>query len=163
MQMQRSLVVYFSRTGYTKRIAEEIATRLDADIEAIEDVRGRAGIFGYVRSAREAYKRRAASIRPAGRSPGDYDLVVLGGPVWAGNMCSPVRAYLARHAGEIERIAIFTTLGGSGAENVLSQMTELSGCEPIARLAITDREIRQQRYATKLEKFVTALGLPKAV
>jgi flavodoxin len=47
--MSRVLVVYFSRTGYTKTVAEGVATRCGADVEAVRERRGRRGfsaIFG---------------------------------------------------------------------------------------------------------------------
>jgi flavodoxin len=160
--MQRTLVVYFSRTGYTRKIAEEIAGRCGADVEAIEDVRARAGIFGYLRSAREAYKKRLIELRPAAKNPSDYDLVILGTPVWASNVSSPMRAYLTAHRGELKRVAAFCTQGGSGAEKVLSDMAELCGRKPVASLALNDGEIKRRGHTEKLDQFLGTLALPKA-
>jgi flavodoxin len=160
--MPRTLVVYFSRTGYTRKIAEEIAGRCGADLEAIEDVRARAGIFGYLRSAFEAYKKRPIEIRPAVKNPSDYDLVIFGTPVWAGNVSSPMRAYLTPHRGDLKQVGVFCTQGGSGAEKVLSDMAELCGRKPVASVALNDGEIERRTYAEKLDGFLDAFALPKA-
>jgi multimeric flavodoxin WrbA len=53
-------------------------------------------------------------IDPASLQPRDYAVVVLGTPVWAGNMSSPVRAYINQHRAEIRNLALFCTQGGSG-------------------------------------------------
>jgi flavodoxin len=160
--MQRAVVVYFSRTGYTRKIAEEIAARCGADLEAIEDVRPRAGIFGYLRSAREAYKKLPIEIRPAAKNPSEYDLVILGTPIWAGNVSSPIRAYLTAHRAELKQVAVFCTQGGSGAEKVLNDMAELCGRKPVASLALNDGEIKRREYAEKLHRFLDSLALRKA-
>jgi flavodoxin len=157
----RVLVVFFSRSGYTRKIAEEIAARCGADLEAIEDVRTRAGLFGYLRSGREAYKKLPVEIRAPVRNPSDYDLVILGTPVWAGNVSSPMRAYLTAHGGELKRVAVFCTQGGSGAEKVINDMGGLCGRKPVTSLAINDREIKRNNYAESLECFFETLGLPE--
>ena len=117
--MVRAVVVYFSRTGYTRKIAEAIAARCGADIEGIQDVRDRSGIWGYLRSAREALGERLIDIRPPIRNPSDYNIVILGTPVWASNICSPMRAYVTTHREEFRQVAFFCTQGGSGAKKVL--------------------------------------------
>jgi hypothetical protein len=42
--------------------------------------------LGYWRSGREAYLKLAPNIEPAVHDPSSYGLVVLGTPIWAGNM-----------------------------------------------------------------------------
>ena len=43
----RSLVVYYSRTGVTKKVAEAISRKLGSDVEEIIDQRDRSGPKGY--------------------------------------------------------------------------------------------------------------------
>lgn len=156
--MNGLLTVYCSRTGFTRKIAEEIRARCGGELESIEDVRSRSGIFGYVRSAREALKKTTIAIRPGKAHPGEFDLVILGTPVWAGHMSSPMRAYLTGHKGEFKQVALFCTLGGSGATNVLAEMSALCGQKPVATLAVTDADIKRERYGSALDEFATAIG-----
>ena len=160
--MQKALVVYFSRTGFTKKIAAEITARLGADLDAIEDVRSRAGILGYLRSAREAFQKIAIEIKPGARNPVDYDLVILGTPVWAGHMSSPMRAYLRAHEGQLKRVAVFCTQGGSGADKVFEEIAGVCARTPVATLALNDGEIKRHRYDEKLARFLEPLALQKA-
>jgi flavodoxin len=161
-RMQRTLVVYFSRSGFTKGIAEEIAKRHGADLEDIKDTRPRSGLWGYLRSAREAFRKTLIPIQPAAKDPAGYELVVLGTPVWAGNVSSPMRAYLAAQRGRFKQVAFFCTQGGSGAEKVFVDMSELCARRPIASLALNDRDIKQGRYSAELDRFLGVLALPKA-
>ena len=50
----RTLVVYYSRSGTTRKIAEALSEALNANIEEIVEANDRAGFFGYVRSLVEA-------------------------------------------------------------------------------------------------------------
>ena len=54
--MSRILVVDYSRTGNTHLVAKAIAHVCGADLERIREVRSRRGLWGYLRSAREAMK-----------------------------------------------------------------------------------------------------------
>lgn len=160
--MNKILVVYFSRSGYTRQVAEQIATRLRADIESVREFRGRLGILGYLRSVREALQQRSVAIRTPAKNPSDYDLVIIGTPVWASNMCSPIRAYITAQMNGLGRVALFCTQGGSGALKVLGRMAELCGHRPVATMIVNDDEITKERYADKLNGFLKAIALPQA-
>ena len=51
--MNHVLVVYFSRTGHTRVLAEGIARALGADLEEIRDRTDRTGLLGWLRSGAE--------------------------------------------------------------------------------------------------------------
>jgi flavodoxin len=160
--MSRILVVYFSRTGYTRQIAEAIAHELGADVEWVQESKSRQGILGYLRSAREALQQRTVAIRAPGKNPSNYDLVILGTPVWASNMSSPIRAYIVAHRSALGQVALFCTQGGSGAMKALGKMTELCGHKPVATVILNDDEIVKDRYRDKLNGFLRAITLPRA-
>jgi flavodoxin len=157
-----TLVVFFSRTGYTRRIADDIATAVGADVENLREPAARSGIFGYFRSAREALRATAVELLPATFDPRDYNQIVLGTPVWASHVCSPIRAYIATHKDALGRVAFFCTQGGSGADKVFGEMAELCGRAPVATVAVNDRDIGRGEYGANLRQFVAALGVRKA-
>jgi flavodoxin len=156
--MQRILVVYYSRTGYTRTLAGEIAAAVQCDIERLDDGRDRSGVWEYLRCAREAIKHRTIEIRPPSYDPSGYDLVVLGTPVWAGHVCSPLRSYLVAHKGRLPEVAFFCTQGGSGSQKVFRDMAMLCGKAPVASLAITDRQIDNRTHSAELGAFVKAVA-----
>jgi flavodoxin len=160
--MSKILVVYFSRTGYTKKVAERVAGRCGADIEAISEPRGRSGFFAYFRSAREALKGKPAEINPLQHDLKDYDVVVFGTPVWAGHVSSPMRACLETHKASLRRVAFFCTQHRSGGEKVLEEMKAICGKRAETTLVVNDSEIRQASYEPKLDRFMHAVELPAA-
>lgn len=159
--MRDMLIIYFSRSGYTRRIAGELARRTGADCEAIREYRSRRGLLGYWRSAREGLRSLPVDIQQGEFDPRDYRLVVLGSPVWAGQMCSPMRAYIDRHRSEFTRVAVFCTQGGSGAPKVLRKMAALCNQQPVATTFFNDSEIDRGQYGDKLDAFAAALTGPR--
>jgi flavodoxin len=132
----KALVVYYSRTGATRRVAEELARQLGADLERIQDVRGRSGIFGFARSGREAIQRHLPEIREPALDPGQYQLVVLGTPVWAGTMSSPMRTYITRNRDRLRQVAFFCTQGGENTGRTFAEMAEVCGRSAAATLSL---------------------------
>lgn len=77
------LVVYYSRSGNNHKIAGELAQALGADIERLKEKTNRSGSVGYMKAGRDSMRKRPAELEPVSNDPANYDVVVLGGPVWA--------------------------------------------------------------------------------
>lgn len=155
--MSRTLVVYYSRSGATRAVANQLAALLDADAEEIVDPTPRRGVIGFLRSGIEARRRRVPPIAPSKRSPGDYDLVVVGTPIWAETLASPVRAYLRRHRGQFRALAFFCTRGGTGDHKAFLEMAEEAQLDPNAQLVVRDSELTTRGTALALHGFVAQL------
>jgi flavodoxin len=153
----RILVVYYSRSGTTRKLASSIAARLKADLEEICDYRNRSGPSGYLRSLVDAMTQSSVDIVPHGCDVASYDLVVVGTPVWAGSVSSPVRAYLAENRQQLRHVAFFCSLGGRGSESAFSQMRALVGKPPLAECKVTAREFRRGDEKSLLDDFVGKL------
>ena len=151
--MARTLDVYYSLTGHTRQIAQAIASARDADLEAIEDVVGRDTTLGRPRSAFEGLFGLRSDIREPRHDPREYDLVVVGTPVWSVRLSSPVRAYLSQQRDALERVAFFCTQGGLGGNWVLQDMARVSGRQPIARMVISESELNTPVAEEKVARF----------
>jgi flavodoxin len=152
------LVAYFSRTGHTETVAREISARTNADLAAIRDAETkRTGLGGYVRSGWQAFRGTKPPILPDTHTPADYDLVVIGTPIWNWRPSAPVRTYITQHVREFSRVAFFCTEGGSGDHRVFAEMQALCGCAPAATLAVKESEIKRCGYEAALDSFVRRL------
>lgn len=103
--------IYYSRTGNTKKAMEEIAEALDCECLSISDKLDRSGVRGFLRSGLDAmHKRTRAVSRPkCARALSDYQLVILGTPVWAGRCSSIIRGLLKRRGYEMQNVAYVIT------------------------------------------------------
>ncbi|WP_404712624.1 flavodoxin family protein [Sphingomonas sp. MMS24-J13] len=151
--MARILVVYYSRTGRTHDVALTIARGCGADTERIYDARPRGGLRGWIRSAWEAVLQRPAGILATNRNPADYDLVILGSPVWVGHLSSPMRRYLNTHCADIARAALFVTEGGRGGSGALAEMADYCEGSPLATVELRDEDLGSS-VSRRLDAFV---------
>lgn len=126
------LVVFYSRTGNTKKVAMKIAKILKADIDEIKDRKDRKGIKGWFIAGGDAYKNNLTEIN-ALKTPSKYSLVIVGTPIWAFTLTPPVRTYLLQN--KFKKLAFFSTSGGSGIKKTFAEM-EKSSKKPVAVLAI---------------------------
>ncbi|NCF66651.1 MAG: flavodoxin [Chloroflexi bacterium] len=157
--MSNTLVVYYSLTSNTRQIAEAIAAALDADLELIEDTFNRDTSLGRPRSAIEGLLGLRSSITPPKHDLSEYDLVVVGTPVWAARLSSPVRAYLSQQRASLKRVAFFCTQGGFGGKWALQNMAKVSGRRPIARMIIYASQLNKPVTGEKIAKFVSEIGM----
>jgi hypothetical protein len=88
---------------------------LDVDGEAMFQYADRSGPFGYLRPLIELVNRRPVSIVPTKYDTASYDLVIVGTPVWARSVSSPIRAYLAANASRLPLVAVFWSYRSPGA------------------------------------------------
>ncbi len=141
----KMLVLSYSRTGNTAKVAAAIAEKLQADREEIEDRCDRSGAKGYLRSAKDALFKKSTHIADLDKNPADYDTIVLGTPVWGFTVAPAVRTFVEEY-GEVlqkRRVAFFCTMGSSGAQKTFRVLGELLGKPPIATLALSERTVRR--------------------
>ena len=157
--MSNTLVAYYSFTGHTRQIAEAIAAAYDADLEAIEDAFNRDTSLGRPRSAIEGLLGLRSNIIPPKHDPSEYDLVVVGTPVWGARLSSPVRAYLSQQRASLKRAAFFCTQGGIGGNWALHNMAKVSGQRPIARMIISESQLNTPVAEEKIAQFISEIDM----
>ena len=126
---------------------------LGADLEELRETADRSGVKGYLLAGRDAMQKRPADLLPVTQQAADYDLVIVGTPVWAFTMCPAVRTWLLREATQMRRAAFFCTQGGSGAERAMREMEKLLGRPLVARLTLRDKDIRAGACDAALSQF----------
>ena len=154
----KALVVFYSRTGNTKMIAESIADSLNCDIEEIEDSEKRSGIIGYIKSGYEAARDKLSVIKQPKYDPSQYELLIIGTPVWAGKMAVPVKSYLEMNKDKIPLLACFCTCGNSGIDNTLKSIGEYVNITPMASFGLNSSNIKNGEYSSVIEKFIQDLS-----
>jgi len=155
---RKALVVYYSRTGTTKQVAEAIADGLGAELEEIVDTKSRKGMLGFVAGGKDARLNKPTEIQDVRSDPSAYNLVVIGTPVWASSVTPAIRTYMTRCKDALPGVAFFLTTGGTGIDRTFEQMAELCGKQPITRLALRTKEVRKGQASDKVEAFVRELG-----
>lgn len=151
------LVVYYSKTGNTERVAKDMAEKLNANVEKIVDKKGRSGILGYIFSGRDAMKKRLTEIETK-IDPGNYDLVIVGTPVWGWNMVPAVRTYLEQVKERLKKVAFFTTSSNTNPRKIVVGMEKLSDKKALCFIGFSESELRDGKiYEGKLSAFAKTI------
>jgi len=122
--MGDTLVVYYSRTGKTRRVAETLARMLDADIEEIREKKNRSGAPGFLGGVWDALRKRPAELT-GGHSTEGRKTVIVGTPVWANRPPPAVRTYLRTVDLTGRNVCAFATHDGGGAKRTFRTIAEL--------------------------------------
>ena len=128
LSTQKALVVYFSATGTTKRVAENLAKALNADIYEIKPAvpYTAADLNWRDKKSRSSVEMSDPSSRPEmvenNISVKEYDTIFLGFPIWWGTAPRIVKTFLERHDFSNKKIVLFATSGSSGIGNTAEDL-----------------------------------------
>lgn len=143
--MPKILIVFYSRTGKTAQAALDLASHLDADIEKIIDKKKRTGLFSIITNGRDAMQQKLTDITPMTKNPTGYDLVIIGSPIWAGNLPPAVRTYLTQCQALLGRYAFFIT-----SDNTDPTLAAQMAAQVVGKEALIFTGFNKQELATKL-------------
>ena len=119
-----TLVVYYSLDGNTKAAAERIAKELGCKTMGIEPEKPitNKGFMKILVGGKQSAFNEKPAIKPLGADLAEYDMIVLGTPVWAGKAAAPVWTF-ANSCDACEKVIALFTLSGSGEnEKCLKQL-----------------------------------------
>jgi flavodoxin len=135
----KSLVVFYSRSGNTKKVGEKIAKILKADIDEIVDLKDRTGIIGWLNGGRDILFKNATKIKNK-LNPLVYQRVIIGTPIWVGTMAPAVKAYFNKYNLKKVKQVVFFSTAGDKQTWAFKNMEEASK-KPLATLDIKDKNI----------------------
>jgi flavodoxin len=148
------LVVYYSRTGNNRTIADSIASKLSADIDEIIDKKNRSGRLNWLLAGRDSRARKLTEIEYK-KNPLDYDTIIIGAPIWAWNPIPPLRTYLKEVDLKGKRVAFFICSQTEAYKDMFSQLAEMTpDSEHIATFGIKEKRFKTEDYSADLEAFI---------
>ncbi|MCR4965624.1 MAG: NAD(P)H-dependent oxidoreductase [Bacteroidales bacterium] len=153
------LVLYYSQTSNTKTVAQEIATKLGADIEEIVATKPYDKDFQATidRCKEEREQGILPEIQPLKADLSQYDVIFLGYPVWFGTYAPPVITFLDKMDLSGKKIVPFCTFGSGGLE---SSTKDLAAAEPNAEIlpGYGVRAARLRAMPKEVDQFLKANG-----
>lgn len=129
----KTLVLYYSLTGNTKLVAEEIASQLGADIEEIVCVNPYDTNFQACiqRCLLDREAGTVTEIKPVKADLTKYDIIFIGYPVWFGTYAPPIATFLTNNNLSGKKIVPFCTFGSGGLE---SSVNDIAAAQPNAEM-----------------------------
>ena len=124
------LVAYFSATGTTKKVAENLAKAVGGDLYEIKPVKAytNADLNWHDSNSRSSVEMNDPKSRPeidtGDLSIENYDTIYLGFPIWWGTAPKVVHTFLEKYDFSGKKIIIFATSGSSGLGNTANTLKQ---------------------------------------
>ena len=144
----RALVLYFSMSGNTEAVANNIHDEVGGDIIKLETVEDYPSDYNDLLDY--AQDEQSENARPEFSTTIDnidnYDVIFLGYPIWWGDMPMPIYTFLDNYDLSGKTIAPFVTSGGSGLSGTPSTIqSEEPNATVTDGLSISDDEARSSK------------------
>ena len=159
----KAAVVYYSMSGNTAYMAEQIAGRLGADLIRIEPVKAypAQGFRKFFWGGKSAVMGEKPELEPYSFPEGLYDTVVVCSPVWAGRLSPPILSFLTDEKVKLRstNVSVCMTHMGGGADKAFEQARKVLGIDGLkAALALVSPKTSAGREtAEQIEAFCSSI------
>ena len=88
----------------------------------------------------------------------DYDLVVIGTPVWAGKITPAIRTFIAKNKNALKKVAFVATASGKDYERAFKELEFVIGIKPEFKIGATEKDLKDGSYKHQIEKLNLSLN-----
>jgi flavodoxin len=124
---RKTLITYFSRTGNTREIANQIHQRIGGEIIELQTVNPYPEDYDEMKN--QARQELNSGFKPALKTRvneiGSYDVIFVGTPIWWGTISAPVKSFLSQYNLSGKTVVPFVTHAGSGLGQSVSDISAL--------------------------------------
>lgn len=149
------IIIYYSQTGNTEKLAQALQKELGSNIVEIEPVVPYDGTYEETikRWKNERDSDITVEIKPLDINLDDYNTIFLAFPIWGGTYALPVKTFLEQNSFDGKKIVTFATFGSGGLENATE---ELAAMHPEAQVfkGYGIREARIGKAFTELNDYL---------
>jgi flavodoxin len=158
---KRILVVYFSQSGNSKFIADTIAQEIKADTLEIKTKKSlpKATFFNIFIGGMQVMLKSKPKLLPFDKNPMDYDLIIMGTPVWASSYASPFNTYFSQVETKGKKIALYCCCGGSKGKTFDNMKNALKGNEFLGELELKSPLSAKDENIRKTKDWIKNLNI----
>ncbi len=132
----KTAIVFYSMSGNTAFAARRIAELLHADMIEITPRKAYPdkGFRKFLWGGKSAVMAETPALVPCEFEAEQYEQIIFGFPVWAGNVAPPLRTFVRDRQKELKgkRIAAFACQSGSGAQKAFAKLAACLGIDRFA-------------------------------
>lgn len=139
--MTRIGIVFYSRSGTARAVAERLAAMTHWPVHEIRDQQPRLGLRGDLRCIVDVLFKRSPAYRYDGPALDAYDHVVLIAPVWLRSLAAPMRAFLRNARQGIRAYSVICVMSGYGGFRAVDDMASAIGAKPRSILLLKQFDV----------------------
>jgi hypothetical protein len=151
-------IVYYTKTGHSRHVAERLALALDADIFSLHTPRYAFPYFGYMRAGFDSLRGAPSPLQLPLPDIADHDAVIICGPVWTSYPAVPLISYMQQEARLPQIMGIMLTCGDhSPPKKAYARAEKEFGRTFIAKSAIANGIEDQPEAEAKIIEFARSI------
>lgn len=158
---KKILVLYFSRSGNTREIAQQIHQKVGGDIAEIKTVTPYPQ--NYNDTTKQAKEELESGFKPKLQAIGvdiaQYDAIFIGSPIWWSTVATPVISFLSQNDMAGKTLIPFVTHGGSGVARSVSNIKELCPKATVKDVLVI-RGSDAKNAQAEVQQWLQKLGMP---
>lgn len=118
------LIAYYSYSGNTQKVAEEIHEKIGGDLFRIETEESYPQDYNELlhQAKMELANRYHPKLKAKVKNINEYDVVFIGSPNWWGNITAPVSSFMAETDLRGKKVIPFITHGKGGTQYTIKGM-----------------------------------------
>jgi len=159
---KKALIVYYSRSGNTREIANQIHALVGGDVVELQTVAPYPDEYSAV--TKQAKEELQQGVKPQLKTKiadfASYDVIIVGSPNWWNTIASPVRTFLSEYDFSGKTIAPFITHEGSGLGASALDITKLCPkAKVLDGLAVRGKNAKSAR--SEVSEWLRKIGMLK--
>ena len=104
----KTLIIYYSRTGKSSLISKTLQKELNAQILEIKDLEDRSGTWGYAGAGFDAFFDRHTDIEPTKVDLSPYSNIIIVSPIWNWKLSTPIHTFIESNRFDEKKLVLFT-------------------------------------------------------
>ena len=118
-------VIFYSRTGNTRIVAEVIGETFGLPLQEIKDLKDRSGFFGFIGGMIDVRKNPITTISPETVNLGGHDVLFIGSPIWGMKLAPAITTFLEGTEFSGKKVILFTTTSSRMKQSAFDEYSKL--------------------------------------
>lgn len=155
----KKLIVYYSLNGNTEYAAKLLAEKTGGDLIRLIPASqpAKQGPLKFIKGGFSALWHETPSLEPLNIDLNDYELIIIGTPIWAGTYTPAIGSFLKQYNLKDKKIAIFVSSSSGEGEKTIQQLKDKVG-SCISSVSLLDPLSHQDTAGKKIEEFANKIN-----
>lgn len=156
---RKVLVVYYSLEGHCQRIAQYLAKTYGFDILALQPVKDLDpnSASKHWMGRFQVLFNQTVPLTNLPDTVGQYDLVLLGTPVWMGTYAPALQSFIAEVPLEGKQVALFTTYEKDAGDVFVKLQERLPSAEIVGEISLCIKGLSESDFSERIDNWLYSL------
>jgi len=147
----KTLIIYYSFEGNTEFVADLVAKETQADVLKLEPLNEKKpkGFMKYLWGGKQVFTKAKPPLKPLGKDPMSYELLIIGTPVWANSYTPAIRSFLDKANICGKKIALFCCCQAYQGHTFQDIKRRIPDNEFVSQIVLKDPLVRNKEANTQ--------------